>query len=158
LPINFLEQRVAEWYEYRGFFVRRNIHVGKRTAGGHEGDLDVVALHPVEKRLVQIETSMDASSWATREKEFKRKFDTGKKYIPTLFTGFDSLPEIEHIAVFGMLTEKTRDKVGGGTVLTVCDLLRQIREKIPHGYTAPTVPEQFVILRTLQFAAQCWKT
>jgi hypothetical protein len=78
--------------------------------------------------------------------------------LPTLFTGFDSQPEIEHIAVFGMLTEKTRDKVGGGTVLTVCDFLREIREKIPRGYTAPTLPEQFVILRTLQFAAQCWKT
>src|SRR5713101_5580816 len=70
LPINFLEQLVAEWYEYRGFFVRRNIHVGKRTAGGHEGELDVVAFHPVEKRLVQIETSMDAGSWADREKAF----------------------------------------------------------------------------------------
>ena len=104
----------SRWYEYRGFFVRRNIHVGRRIAGGHEGELDVVAFHPVEKRIVQIETSMDASSWATREKEFKRKFDAGKKYIPTLFTGFDSLPEIEHIAVLGMLTEKTRDKVGRG--------------------------------------------
>jgi len=158
LPINFLEQLVAEWYEYRGFFVRRNIHVGKRTAGGHEGELDVVAFHPVKKRLVQIETSMDAGSWADREKAFKRKFDTCKKYIPTLFTGLEPLPEIEHVAVFGMLTEKTRDKIGGGTVLTVCDLLREIRDEIPHGYTARTVPEQFVILRTLQFAAQCWKT
>src|ERR1700683_1491772 len=61
---NFLEQLVAEWYEYRGFFVRRNVNVGKRTAGGHEGELDVVAFHPVEKLLVQIETSMDAESWA----------------------------------------------------------------------------------------------
>lgn len=158
MPINFLEQLVAEWYEYRGFFVRRNVHVGKRTAGGHEGELDVVAFHPVEKRLVQIETSMDAGSWPDREKAFKRKFDTGKKYIPTLFSGLEPLPEIEHTAVFGMLTEKTRDTVGGGTVLTVCDLLREIRDKIPSGYTAPTVPEQFVILRTLQFAVQCWKT
>lgn len=61
MPINFLEQLVAEWYEYRGFFVRRNVNVGKRTAGGHEGELDVVAFHPVEKLLVQIETSRVAS-------------------------------------------------------------------------------------------------
>jgi len=157
VPINFLEQLVAEWYEYRGFFVRRNVHVGKRTAGGHEGELDVVAFHPVEKKLVQIETSMDAESWDKRETKFKRKFDTGKKYIPRLFTGLDPLPDIEHIALFGMLKTKSRDKVGGGDVLPVCELLNEIRSKIPADYTAETVPEQFVILRTLQFAAQCWK-
>ncbi len=89
MPINFLEQLVAEWYEYRGFFVRRNVNVGKRTAGGHEGELDVVAFHPVKKLLVQIETSMDAESWAQREQKFKRKFTTGKKHIPMLFSGFE---------------------------------------------------------------------
>ena len=25
---NFLEQLVAEWYEYQGYFVRRNVMVG----------------------------------------------------------------------------------------------------------------------------------
>jgi hypothetical protein len=158
VPINFLEQLVAEWYEYRGFFVRRNVNVGKRTAGGHEGELDVVAFHPVEKLLVQIETSMDAESWAQREEKFKRKFNTGKKHIPALFGGFEPLPEVQHIAVFGMLKNKTRDKVGGGDVVPVCELLNEIRKKIPSDYAAEAVPEQFVILRTLQFAAQCWKT
>ena len=28
---NFLEQLVTEWYEYRGYFVRRNVPVGKRS-------------------------------------------------------------------------------------------------------------------------------
>ena len=41
---NFLEQLVAEFYEYKGYFVRRNILVGKRAKGGYECELDVVAL------------------------------------------------------------------------------------------------------------------
>jgi len=157
LPVNFLEQLVAEWYEYRGFFVRRNVHVGKRSAGGHEGELDVVAFHPVEKKLVQIETSMDAESWSQREEKFRRKFSTGKKYIPPLFSGFEPLPEIQSIALFGMLKTKTREKVGGGDVLTVCELLNEIRNQLPTDYAAQAIPEQFVILRTLQFAVQCWR-
>ena len=28
--VNFLEQMVAEWYEFRGYFVRRNVRVGPR--------------------------------------------------------------------------------------------------------------------------------
>jgi len=67
---NFLEQLVAEWYEYRGYFVRRNIAVGRRTKGGYECELDIVALDPVRRHLVHIEPSMDAESWEKRERSF----------------------------------------------------------------------------------------
>lgn len=43
---NFLEQLVAEWYEYRGYFVRRNVLVGRRSQGGQDGELDIVAFNP----------------------------------------------------------------------------------------------------------------
>ena len=52
---NFLKQLAAEWYEYRGYFVRRNVRVGQRAGGGFAGELDVVAFNPIEKRLVHIE-------------------------------------------------------------------------------------------------------
>jgi hypothetical protein len=29
MPRNHLEDLVAEWYEFRGYFVRRNVQVGK---------------------------------------------------------------------------------------------------------------------------------
>jgi hypothetical protein len=32
MAVNFLEQLVAEWYEYDGYFIRRNVKVGKRAA------------------------------------------------------------------------------------------------------------------------------
>lgn len=55
---NYLEQLVAEWYEYQGYFVRRNILVGKRDKGGHECELDVVAFNPETQHLVHVEPSM----------------------------------------------------------------------------------------------------
>lgn len=66
--VNFLEQMVAEWYEFRGYFVRRNVRVGPRPKGGHIAELDVVAYHPARKHLVHIEPSSDANSWEEREK------------------------------------------------------------------------------------------
>jgi hypothetical protein len=56
---NFLEQLVAEWYQYQDYFVRTNIRVGRRAKGGHEGELDVVGFNPALGKLVHIETSMD---------------------------------------------------------------------------------------------------
>jgi hypothetical protein len=55
--INFLEQLAAEWYEFRGYFVRRNIRVGLRPRGGYESELDVVAFDPDKGHLVHIEAS-----------------------------------------------------------------------------------------------------
>jgi len=49
---NFLEQLIAEWYEYRGYFIHKNALVGKRPQGGYECELDIVAFHPGEKHLV----------------------------------------------------------------------------------------------------------
>lgn len=153
---NFLEQLVAEWYEFQGFFVRRNVRVGKLTRGGHEGELDVVAFHPVEQRLIHIETSMDSTSWKDREVNFSRKFKVGQKHIRELFQGFEPLPDIEPIALIGLGSARNHATVGGGKVVTVGDFIREIRNKIPHDVSSNVVPEQYVILRTLQFAAESW--
>lgn len=69
---NYLEQLVAEWYEYHGYFIRQNVLVGKRPKGGYEGELDIVAFHPESKHLAHIEPTMDAHSWAKREERFEK--------------------------------------------------------------------------------------
>jgi hypothetical protein len=154
---NFLEQLVAEWFEYRGYFVRRNVCVGKRVKGGHDGELDVVAFHPGENKLVHIEPSMDSDRWDEREKRFKRKFDTGRRHIPELFRHFGSLPEIESIALLVYASSKTRSHVGGARILMIHDLMKEIREYLHfRRIEREAVPEQFVILRSLQFASQYW--
>jgi len=158
---NFLEQIVAEWFEFRGYFVRRNINVGRRPKGGFESELDVVAFHPGKRHLVHVEPSMDADSWDQREKRFGAKFAAGRKHIPTLFSGFD-LPKIEHIALLVFAGEQGHATLGGGKVLLIKDLMHEIRTDPEWGLAARSVrnkavPEQYVILRTLQFAANYWK-
>lgn len=45
--MNFLEELVAEWYRYKGFFVQTNIKYGLREhKGGYEGEIDIVILDP----------------------------------------------------------------------------------------------------------------
>ena len=98
--MNHLEQIVGEGYEYSGYFVRRNVLVGKRAKGGYEGELDVVAFHPASKHLVHIEPSLDADTWKRREERFARKFRLGRKYIPEMFSGVGIPVEIDQIALF----------------------------------------------------------
>lgn len=155
---NFLEQLVAEWYEFRHYFVRRNVKVGKRPNGGYNSELDIVAFNPETKHLVHLEPSMDAHTWEKREQRFQAKFAAGKEHIPSLFRGFGTeLPGIEHIAVL-VFAGKERQTVGGGKVLLIHDLMAEIRTGLQHrAVSNNAVPEQYVILRSLQFASNYWK-
>jgi hypothetical protein len=140
---NFLEQLVAEWFEFRHYFVRRNVRVGKRANGGYESELDIVAFNPEKKHLVHVEPSMDAHSWEKREQRFAAKFAAGRKHIPALFVGFSELPEIEQIALLGFGGSKERIAVGGGRVLLIGDLMNQIRASIAHrAVNTNAIPEQ----------------
>ena len=153
--MNHLEQLVSEWYEYQGYFVRKNVLVGKLNRGGWEGELDVVAFHPDKMHLVQIEPSMDANSWAKRELRYKRKFDTGKKYIPEIFSGIQIPVEIEQIALFGLGSKANNPTLGGGRVMLVSDLLSDIVACLKERRVEKmAVSEQFPLLRTIQFVCQ----
>lgn len=115
MRVNFLEELVAEWYEYEGYFVRRNVLVGKGPKGGHEGELDVVAFHPKTKHLVHIEPSYDSHSWESREDSYTKKFAAGRKYIPGMFSEIlpDAAPDqIEQIALIAYIG-KDRPFAGG---------------------------------------------
>lgn len=151
---NFLEQLTREWYEYQGYFVRQNIHVGKRAKGGYVCELDVVAFHPETKHLVHVEPSMDASSWKERERRYKKKFDAGRKYIPKLFSGLDIPEDIEQIALLVFASTANRKTLGGGRIMLVDELLRSIFSKLAGaGIAKVAVPEQLPIIRTLQFVS-----
>jgi hypothetical protein len=152
---NFLEQLIAEWYEIQGYFIRKNVLVGKRPKGGYECELDVVAFHPSKKHLVHIEPSMDASSWAEREKRFEKKFDAGRKYIPLLFNGLDIPGNINQIAVLVFASKQKRDTLAGGKLILGNELLEIIFADLQsRSIYSQTIPEQFPILRAFQFVAQ----
>ena len=153
--MNHLEQLVSEWYEYQGYFVRRNIHVGKRSSGGWECELDVVAFNPTKKHLVHIEPSMDAHSWPKREERYKKKFEAGRKYIPELFSGIEIPQHIEQIALFGLGSKTNNPMLAGGHVWLVSDLLRQITTVLRQlRVEKAAVSEQYPLLRTIQFVCQ----
>jgi hypothetical protein len=154
--INFLEQLISEWYEFRGYFVRRNVRVGPRIRGGHESELDVVAFHPEKKHLVHIEPSSDAESWANRERRYQKKFAAGRTYIPGLFAGLDLPTEVDQIAVF-IFSSRARAEIAGGKVLLIADLMNEIRDELSkRSVLRAAVPEQYQLLRALQFAAYYW--
>lgn len=153
--MNFLEQLTFEWYEYQGYFVRRNTHVGKRSAGGFECELDVVAFHPTTGHIIHIEPSMDAHSWTERERRYLKKFEAGRKYIPNMIPGYNVGTPIEQVALFGLLKSQTREELAGGKVWTVANLLQSIVSELKTRRIATeAVPEQFPLLRTIQFTCE----
>ena len=152
---NYLEQLVAEWYEYQGYFLRRNIMVGKLPKGGYECELDIVAFHPETKHLVHIEPTHDAHSWAKREARFEKKFLAGRKYIPGIFSGLEIPTEIEQICLLGFGSNVNHPTLAGGKVITVSEFLTEIIESI--GKTSihsSAMSENHPLLRTLQFITQ----
>jgi len=64
--MSHLEDPIYEFYEWRGYIVRRNIKVGKLHHGGWAGELDIVAYHPEHRNLVHLEPSIDAESLSKR--------------------------------------------------------------------------------------------
>ena len=81
---------------------------------------------------------------------------SGLWHIPILFSSFAPLPKIEAIALLGIGSNKNHATIGGAHLQMVSELLLEIRDKIPNGIASQVVPEQFVILRTLQFAKESW--
>lgn len=159
MPGNYLEQLVAEWYEFQGYFVRRNILVGKRAKGGYEGELDVVAFNPASAHLVHIEPSMDADSWAKREERYAKKFELGRAYIPALFEGFKLPKKIEQIALLGFGSKVNHVELAGGKIMLVPDLLAEIFETLKTQKIASNaISENMPLLRTLQFVSDNWRT
>ena len=155
---NHLESLVAEWYEFRGYFVRRNVQVGKRPKGGYECELDVVAFHPEQRSLVQIEPSLDANNWEKREDRYLKKFKAGRKYIPELFPGMAIPEHIDQIALFVYGGSKSRERIAKGRVVFIRDFMEEIRAGIRDRKVArAAIPERFPLLRTLQFAVEYWE-
>ena len=152
---NHLEQLVAEWYEFQGYFVRKNVNVGKRPQGGYECELDVIAFHPETKKLVQIEPSLDADTWAKREERYKKKFDAGRKYIPQIFNGLDIPDKIEQIALFLFASKANHQTIGGGKIMLTSELIIEISKELSkYKIAKQAIPEQYPLLRTIQYVME----
>ena len=155
MQTNFLEELAAEWLEYNGYIVKRNERVGRRRKGGHEGELDVIGYNPKEKKLIHIETSTDADSWAKREERFTKKFKTGEKFIKQLFEGLDLPTEIERKVIFAFGSDAHHKTVGGGKVQLAEDFIIEILRQLKSvSFLSRAVPEKYPILRVLQMITE----
>jgi len=154
---NHLEALVSEFYQLQGYFVRRHIQVGKKPSGGYECELNVVVFHPGTHKLLHVEPSLDALTWKEREPEYLKKFQAGRQYIPTLFEGLSLPGKIEQIALFVFGAGRTT--LAGGRVLSIGDFMVQVHDYLHANWRNvrnAAIPEEYPLLRTLQFAAEYW--
>lgn len=152
--MSHLEALLAEYYDWQGYVVKRNMKVGSRRMGGWEMELDIVAFNPENRELLHIESSLDSNSWAKREKRFAKKFDAGKKYIHSeVFTWLKQSKQLKQIAVFPSVG-KNRISIAGGIIRTVDDYMKEIRTAVIEKGLAnkSAISEQYQLLRTLQLA------
>src|SRR5207237_758749 len=90
------------------------------------------------------------------------KFAAGKKFIPSLFAGLGlPLPEPEQIALVAVAGKNRPATLGGGKVISIREFMNEVRSDpecgLAHRPFRNMVPEQYVILRSLQYAAHYWK-
>lgn len=155
--MNHLEGIISEWLENTGYIVVRNHKVGRLVKGGWGGELDVIAYNPATKHLVHYEPSLDAESWARREERFTKKFTMGRQHvldIPQLsFLTQEQVDSMEQVAVFPAVAEARRDFLGVKAV-GMDELMSTINQFVcERGPMASNAfPEQYPMLRTLQFA------
>lgn len=150
--MNFLEQILAEWYEYEGYIVRSNVKARKRTKGGWDVELDVLAYDPSNGILLHIETSGDADSWAERKRRFLTKKFILKSEEYEAIIGC-KVNKIKKIAVVGYVRSTKADLNWGQDikVLLIPDLMTRIAEKLrSQNPMQEAVPEGFPILRAVQ--------
>jgi len=151
--MEYIERLATEWYEYQGYFVRRDLWVGLESDGSYECELCIVAFHPTRRHLVHIEPGFDVLSWAERERHFRSKFEAGRKYLHRMFVGEPAV-EIEQIALLLGNVDAHPDASAGGRLLSVSDFLDSIlRHMARSGVSATIVPAQWPIIRTLQLVA-----
>ena len=152
--MNFLETLVAEWYEYTGHFVRANPRTRKRAMGGWDVELDVLAFAPADQRLIHIETSGDANSWAERKARFlQKKFILSHQEYESL-VGF-KVQKVERIAVVGF-TKSTKADLNWGDnirVVLIPTLMEEITSTLKKtDFMRQAVPERFPLLRAMKMA------
>jgi len=150
--MNFLEQLLAEWYEYTGYFVRSNVRARKRSKGGWDAELDILAYDPNSGTLLHVETSGDANSWEERKHRFVTKKFMLKREEYEEILGC-RVSNIKKIAVVGYSrsTKIDLDWGEGIEVVLIPALMRQIAEKLQsQKHDQEAVPEGFPILRAVQ--------
>ena len=152
--MSHLENLIAEYYDWKGYLVKRNVKVGRLAHGGWEMELDVIAYDPHSNHLMHVEPSIDAHSWEKREHRFAKKFRAGKKYIfRDIYTWLDPSITIDCVAVL-ISHPKNRHRLAGGRIVSIDEFMSQVKSDVEKcGVIAKNaIPEQHPLLRTVQMS------
>jgi hypothetical protein len=152
--MSHLESLIAEYLEWQGCLIRRNMKVGRRAKGGWEMELDVVGYHPQLNKIIHYEPSIDALGWTERQGRYEKKFQLARKYMFTeVFSWLDSSTQVEQIAVF-YDHPKGRDTIAGGKIMSIDELVAEIRAKVIScgPMISNAIPQQYPLLRTIQMS------
>ncbi|MEK7124725.1 MAG: hypothetical protein AAB877_03560 [Patescibacteria group bacterium] len=153
--MNFLEQLAAEWYEYKGYFVRTNIKYGKNSKGrgGHSGEIDVAAYNPKTKKLIHIECSTEASTKEKLDPKFQKKFSTARENYDKVFTF--SHKEIERIAIVGFHKPKSKLNFGSDVkIFLIPEFIKEITDELKNkSPMQDAIPESYPLLRAIQYSS-----
>ena len=151
MSINTIEQVVAEWYDLRGYFIRRNIMRPNPPRG--QTDLDVVAFHPNTRHMIHIEGSTASERWSAVKLKMEAKFPLDRAYLARLYP---DLPLEQLLVYYRRVPDEHLDS--GIRILAFPDLLSEIRAYLKtHRLDERKVPEAFPLLRVLHHAAQFWR-
>jgi len=154
--MNHLEQLVGEWLQYKGYFVRLSVPVGKRDRGGYSGELDVVGYNFRSGHLLHVECSLDSNSMERREQRFALKLQRGREFIAEVFPGMD-LPETVDQKIVLQYPNTSIREIAGAPVIPVRELIHEILEGLKG--TTPSsgaVPSTWPLLRTIQLTADAF--
>jgi hypothetical protein len=152
--MSHLESLIAEYLDWQGYLVKKNVKVGRLHHGGWEMELDVIGYHPTERDLVHYEASLDADTWKKREQRYEKKFKVGLKYILSeIFPWLPKNQKLHQIAVFPV-HPKNRDKIAGGKIQSIDELVTSIRSAVvKKGIVGKNaIPEGYPLLRTMQLS------
>ena len=102
-----------------------------------------------------MEPSLDSNSWAKREQRYTKNFEAGRKYIPQLFAGMEVGNDIDQIALFIVGSRANVTTLAGGRVAVASDFFSEVVADLKTTKAMKqAVPEQFALLRTIQFAME----
>jgi len=150
--MSHLEDLIAEYYDWKGYLIKRNIKVGRLAHGGWEMELDVIGYHPITKHLVHLEPSIDADSWTRREERFEKKFAAARRYIFTdIFTWLDPETPIDQCAIL-VSHPKDRHELCGAAIVSIDEFSSLVRRDVTDCgiMSKNAIPEQYPLLRTVQ--------
>lgn len=151
--MNHLEALTEEWLSYNGYFTRSGVRVGRRSMGGWDGELDVVAVHPASKHFVHVECSMDALTWGAREERFAKKLEMGRTHAREVFQGLKVPRKLDQVVLLSYASAPNRHRsVGGGRLVTSQELVAEIMNGIPANQARAAIPESLPLIRTLQLS------